>query len=72
MASLISFGLQAISWRPLRANAMQSEVSNDEVQALEKELVSEVNPTVIIGVFIAISTFFILASTMSTVIESFS
>ena len=51
---------------------MQSEASNDEVQALEKELVSEVNPTVIIGVFIAISTFFILASTMSTVIESFS
>ena len=53
-------------------SAMQSEVSNDEVQELEKELVSEVNPTVIIGVFIAVSTFFILTSTMSTVIESFS
>jgi len=51
---------------------MQNEVSNDDLQVVEEELVSEVNPTVIIGVFIAISTFFILASTMSTVIESFS
>ena len=57
---------------PKTTIAMQNEVSNDDLQVVEEELVSEVNPTVIIGVFIAVSTFFILTSTMNTVIESFS
>jgi len=51
---------------------MTNEVSNDEARVLDQELVAEVNPTVVIGVFIAVSTFFILTSTMSTVVESFS
>ena len=51
---------------------MANEVSNDEARVLDQELVGEVNPTVVIGVLIAVSTFFILTSTMSTVVESFS
>ena len=51
---------------------MTNEVSNDEARVLDQELVAEVNPTVVIDVFIAVSTFFILMSTMSTVVESFS
>ena len=51
---------------------MTNEVSNDEARVLDQEIVGEVNPTVVIGVFIAVSTFLILTSTMSTVVESFS
>ena len=64
--------MNPILWIPKTTIAMQNEVSNDDLQVVEEELVSEVNPTVIIGVFIAVSTFFILTSTMNTVIESFS
>ena len=52
--------------------SMENEATTSNAQALNEESVSEINPTVIIGVFIAISTFFILASTVGSVVESFS
>ena len=51
---------------------MEDKLSNGNTQALSEEAVSDVNPTVLIGVFIAVSTFFILASTIGSVVESFS
>ena len=51
---------------------MEDKVTNGNTQTLSEEAVSDVNPTVLIGVFIAVSTFFILASTIGSVVESFS
>ena len=51
---------------------MEDKVANGNTQALSEEAVSDVNPTVLIGVFIAVSSFFILASTIGSVVESFS
>ena len=51
---------------------MEDKLANGNTQALSEEAVSDVNPTVLIGVFIAVSTFFILASTIGSVVESFS
>ena len=51
---------------------MEDKVTNSNAQALSEEAVSDVNPTVLIGVFIAVCTFFILASTIGSVVESFS
>ena len=51
---------------------MEDKLANVNSQALSEEAVSDVNPTVLIGVFIAVSTFFILASTIDSVVESFS
>ena len=51
---------------------MEDKLANVNTQALSEEAVSDVNPTVLIGVFIAVSTFFILASTIGSVVESFS
>ena len=51
---------------------MEDNVANGNTQVLSEEAVSDVNPTVLIGVFIAVSTFFILASTIGSVVESFS
>ena len=51
---------------------MEDKVTNGNTQALSEEAVSDVNPTVLIGVFIAVSTFFILAPTIGSVVESFS
>ena len=51
---------------------MEDKVTSGNAQGLSEEAVSDVNPTVLIGVFIAVSTFFILASTIGSVVESFS
>jgi hypothetical protein len=51
---------------------MENEGTTSNVQVLNEEAASEINPTVLIGVFIAVSTFFILASTVGSVVESFS
>ena len=51
---------------------MENKVTDSTVQALDKENASDVNPTVLIGIFIAVCTFFILASTIGSVVESFS
>ncbi len=51
---------------------MEDKLANGNTQALSEEAVSDVNPTILIGVFIAVSTFFILASTIGSVVESFS
>ena len=56
----------------LKINSMENKVTDSTVQALDKEDVSDVNPTVLIGIFIAVCTFFILASTIGSVVESFS
>ncbi len=58
--------------RELQINSMANKVIDNTVQALDDEAVSNVNPTVLIGIFIAVSTFFILASTIGSVVESFS
>ena len=58
--------------RTVRIICMEDKVANGNTQALSEEAVSDVNPTVLIGVFIAVSTFFILASTIGSVVESFS
>tara|TARA_B100000073_G_scaffold216371_1_gene179864 strand:- start:727 stop:882 length:156 start_codon:yes stop_codon:yes gene_type:complete len=51
---------------------MEDKVTHSNAQALSEEAVSDVNPAVLIGVFIAVGTFFILASTIGSVVESFS
>jgi len=51
---------------------MEDNVANGNAQALSEKAESDVNPTVLIGVFIAVSSFFILASTIGSVVESFS
>ncbi|KZR86538.1 hypothetical protein SynBIOSE41_01047 [Synechococcus sp. BIOS-E4-1] len=51
---------------------MENKVTDNTVQALDNEAANDVNPTVLIGIFIAVSTFFILASTIGSVVESFS
>ena len=53
-------------------NFMEKEPANNDVQTLAEDGTDNVNPTVLIGVFIAISTFFILTSTIGSVVESFS
>ena len=58
--------------RTVRIICMEDKVANGNTQSLSEEAVSDVNPTVLIGVFIAVSSFFILASTMGSVVESFS
>lgn len=51
---------------------MENKVTNSTVQDLKKEVEGDVNPTILIGIFIAVSTFFILASTRESVVVSFS
>ena len=51
---------------------MEDKVTHSNAQALSEEAVSDVNPAVLIGVFIAVGPFFILASTIGSVGESFS
>ena len=51
---------------------MENKVTNRNAQALVEETTNNVNPTIPIGVFIGVSTFFILTSTIGTVVESFS
>ncbi|KZR88448.1 hypothetical protein MITS9508_02273 [Synechococcus sp. MIT S9508] len=58
--------------RAVRMICMEDKLANGNSQALSEEAVSDINPTVLIGVFIAVSTFFILASTIGSVVESFS
>jgi len=51
---------------------VDNKATSSNAQALNEEAISEVNPTVLIGIFIAVSTFFLLASTIGSVVESFS
>ena len=70
--SLDFLGLLSHKLRAESMICMEDKVTSSNAQALSEEAVSDVNPTVLIGVFIAVSTFFILASTIGSVVESFS
>lgn len=66
-ASIFSYKLNKV-----QIFCMENKVTNRNAQALVEETTNNVNPTILIGVFIAVSTFFILTSTIGTVVESFS
>ena len=51
---------------------MDDQISEKSAIELNEGVESTVNPTVAIAMIITISTFFILSSTMDTVLQSFS